>query len=116
MEKIICPWIGRKCLTPIMISSNEPAIINHRQSVSTVGRHHIHNPNRIFDQNCCQTSIQCIHIHDIPNLVSSKGRKQLLVVLNPGLPLTVVMLEGIGTSARNIRKPIWCNLQPLRPL
>ena len=99
-----------------MEGSNKATIINHRECIGSIRWDYIHDPYRIINQGCSETSIYCIHVHYVSYFVSPKLRDQLLVVRSLLFPLTVVMFECTITSMMKHWNPFWCNVQSLRPL
>uniref|UniRef100_A0A7C8YY10 Uncharacterized protein n=1 Tax=Opuntia streptacantha TaxID=393608 RepID=A0A7C8YY10_OPUST len=116
MEKIICSWVCREWLAPVMIGSNESTIIDHGQCVHAIGGDYIHNPEGVSSQSCCKAPIQSIHIHHVPYLVTSNDRKQFLVVLHSDFPLATVALEGTSSATGYVRHTFRGNAQTLWPL
>ena len=100
---------------PIMKSPDEATVKNHRKSVGSIGRDHIHDPQGIINHSRSKTPINCIHVHYISHLIRPKCWQQLLVVLCTNLPLAVIMLKSTSTSTRNIWNAFRCSMQPLWP-
>ncbi|WVZ57826.1 hypothetical protein U9M48_008165 [Paspalum notatum var. saurae] len=84
--------------------------------VSDRGGDDVHDPDGVLDEAGRESSVDGVHVHDVPDLVGAQRRQQRLVVLGPELPLRVVLLEGAGAAPGHDVDALRRDAEALRPL
>lgn len=80
VQQVVRTWVRGEGLAPVVVSADEPSVVDDAEGVGPVGGDDVHDPHGVLDEARREPAVDGAHVHDVPHLVAPQRGQQRLEI------------------------------------